>query len=60
MDHQQQQIKDCIKSCQDVMKKMQPMAQGINEKMLKSTIDESVHHLEMCMYECEWAADQTP
>lgn len=57
---QQQMIKDCIKSCQDVVDKIQQMSQKASDKHLKSTLEESRHHLEMCMYECEWASDQVP
>lgn len=58
--NQQQMIKDCIKSCQDVINKLQSLTGQTQEKMLQSSLEESRHHLEMCMYECEWAAEQAP
>lgn len=56
----QQLIKDCIKSCQDVIGKFESMSQDTNDQRLKSTLEESRHHLEMCMYECEWAGQEAP
>jgi chaperonin cofactor prefoldin len=56
----QQQIQQCIKDCQNVMSELQSLANQSSETKLKSTLTESAHHIDMCIRECEFAAQQAP
>ncbi|MBS4022516.1 MAG: hypothetical protein KGZ79_08845 [Dethiobacter sp.] len=57
---QKQQLQQCIKDCQNVVSELQSMAKKSNDEKLKSTLDESAHHLDMCVRECEFASKQAP
>lgn len=55
-----EQLHQCINDCQKVVKDLQSLASDASDKRLKSTLDESAHHLEMCIHECEFASKQAP
>lgn len=55
---QNQQLQQCISDCQNIMSKLQSMAGTSQDIKLRSTLDESAHHLDMCVRECEYASKQ--
>jgi BMFP domain-containing protein YqiC len=55
-----QKIQQCIKDCQSAMSEIQSLSSQATDTKLKSTLEESAHHLDMCMRECEFAAKQAP
>ncbi|MBZ4688505.1 MAG: hypothetical protein PWQ96_1349 [Clostridia bacterium] len=55
-----QKIQQCISDCQQVINDLQSLADSTTETKLKSTLNESAHHLEMCVHECQFALKQTP
>ncbi len=57
---QKQQIQQCIQDCQQVINQLQFISNQVQDKALKSTVNESAHHLEMCIKECEFAWKQAP
>ena len=52
------QIRQCIDECQRTMRDLQSYANNSHENMMKSTLTESAHHLDICIRECEFAAKQ--
>lgn len=58
--NQKQQLEKCMQDCQNVVNELQSLANQANETKLKSTLDESAHHLDMCLRECEYASKQAP
>ncbi|KKM08646.1 hypothetical protein SY88_22700 [Clostridiales bacterium PH28_bin88] len=60
MMDQKQQIQQCIKDCQQVITDLQSVSNRAQDQKMKATLNESVHHLEMCMRECEFASKQAP
>lgn len=57
---QKQKINQCIQDCHKAVSDLQTISGKAKDKVFKSTIDESVHHLEMCVKECEYASRQAP
>lgn len=56
-----QQLNECIDKCQQVIKELQSLSNMSNNNTeLKSTLNESAHHLQMCMHECQFASQQAP
>jgi len=57
---QKQQIQQCISDCREVISELQSLANKTDDKMLKSSLMESAHHLDMCVRECDFAFKQSP
>lgn len=57
---QAEQLQQCIKDCHETKNQLQQMAQKATDKKLKSTLNETVHHIDMCLHECHYAAEQAP
>ncbi len=57
---QRQKIKQCIQDCQQTVSRLQSISGSAGDKAVKSTLEESAHHLEMCIKECEFAFKQAP
>lgn len=57
---QVQQLEQCIQECKTILNNLQDLTQKANSVELKSTLKESVHHLEMCIHECNYASKATP
>ncbi|MBS4032184.1 MAG: hypothetical protein KGZ63_12300 [Clostridiales bacterium] len=57
---QKQKLQKCMQDCQNIVNELQSLANQANETKLKSTLDESAHHLDMCLRECEYASKQAP
>lgn len=58
--NQKQKIQQCISDCQQVINELQSLATKANNERVKSTLEESAHHLDMCVRECDFAAKQAP
>lgn len=52
-----QELHMFIQDCQRMVNELRSLA-GQASGMARSTLNESVHHLEMCIKECEFAAQQ--
>ncbi|MCG0277309.1 MAG: hypothetical protein L5656_02060 [Thermanaeromonas sp.] len=52
-----QELHTFIQDCQRVASELRSLA-GQASGVARSTLNESVHHLEMCIKECEFAAQQ--
>ena len=52
------QIRQCIDECHRTIGDLQSYANKSQDNMLKSTLTESAHHLDICIRECEFAAKQ--
>ena len=53
------QIRHCIDECKKNIGDLQSFANKSHDNVLRSTLSESAHHLDMCIRECEFAATQT-
>ncbi|MEW6662490.1 MAG: hypothetical protein ACOY9Y_11620 [Bacillota bacterium] len=58
--NQGQQIQQCIKDCQQIVSQLQSMANQATDQKMRASLNESAHHLEMCIHECTFAAKQAP
>lgn len=56
----QQKLDQCISECRQVVSEIQNLTDQAKDRELKSTLNESAHHLEMCIHECEFAKKQAP
>lgn len=56
----QQKLQKCIQDCRQVMTDLQSLSNSSQGAALKSTLQESAHHLEMCVHECEFATKAAP
>jgi len=56
---QVQQLDQCINECKNIVSELQNLTQRVNNTELQSTLKESIHHLEMCMHECQYATKAT-
>ncbi|SMB98047.1 hypothetical protein SAMN00808754_2095 [Thermanaeromonas toyohensis ToBE] len=52
-----QDLQMFIQDCQKMANQLRSLA-GQASGVARSTLNESVHHLEMCIKECEFAAQQ--
>lgn len=58
---QEEMLRQCLKQCNEVKQDLQKLTQQAGQDLkLKSTLNESVHHIEMCLHECNFAANQAP
>ena len=55
---QSQQIHDCILEYQKIVNEIKRLANNTEDKILRSTLEESAHRVRMCIQECEFAAKQ--
>ena len=53
------QIRQCIDDCHKTMVDLQSFANKSQDTMLRSTLIESAHHIDICIRECEFADKQT-
>lgn len=60
MSQHQQRLQQCISDCRQVISELQSLSGKTQDTRLRSTLNESAHHLEMCVHECEYALKQAP
>lgn len=53
-----QNLSNCISQCKDVLNELGALQNSAQDIVIKSTLEESRHHLNMCMRECEFALTQ--
>lgn len=51
-----QQLHQCIFDCQQVVNDLHNMTHKAGDPNLMETLNDSIHHLEMCLRECDYAA----
>ena len=56
----QKMLQQCVSDCRKVMSDLQSFSGNTKDIRFKSTLDESAHHLDMCVRECEFAIRQAP
>lgn len=55
-----QNLANCISHCKDVISQLEALQNRSQDIVVKSTLEESQHHLNMCVRECEFALTQIP
>lgn len=58
--NQNQQLQQAMKDCQNAMSQLHSLAEKTSDTRMKSTLNESAHHLHMCIHEIEFASKQAP
>lgn len=53
-----QQIDQCIRDCQNTMNRLRSLSNQATNPQVRDMLDESVHHLEMCVNECRFASQR--
>lgn len=57
---QVQQLEQCVNDCNNLVREMQGLTQRANNNTeLQSSLKEAIHHLEMCIHECNYATKAT-
>lgn len=49
---------NCISQCKNVLNELEALQNRSQDIVIKSTLEESHHHLNMCVRECEFALTQ--
>lgn len=53
-----QEIQACIQRCQQVEAQLRDIAGTETNPQAKKLLSESVHHLRLCIEECQWSLQQ--
>lgn len=55
-----QELNQCIDHCKQIKDQIDSLSESSQNKVLRSTLNESAHHLDMCLQECQFALKQIP
>lgn len=53
-----QQIQQCINDCQQTMNQLRSLANQAANPQARDMLNEGAHHLELCVTECQYAAQR--
>ncbi|BAS29265.1 hypothetical protein [Limnochorda pilosa] len=53
-----QQIQACIQRCQQVMQQLQQLSASTPDQRVRDLLQEGAHHLQLCVTECQFAAQR--
>lgn len=52
------EIQQCIQDCQSTASQLRSLAGQAPNIQVRMMLDEGAHHVDMCIRECEWAAQR--